>query len=271
MSAVATINEGGAAPTKGLVMSCRIDTLHYGDFLALRDVAFSIPRGTITAFIGPSGCGKSTALRCLNRMNDLIRGFRYEGRIMLHDQDIYHPSVDPVAVRRNIGMVFQQPNPFAMSIAKNVAFGLKLNRYRGDIEARVQQALRGAALWDEVKDKLKSSGLSLSGGQQQRLCIARAIATEPAVLLMDEPCSALDPAATRKVEETMLALKERFTIVLVTHNMDQARRVADKTCFFCVDIRQGRTGYLVEYGDTAELFDDPRDPLTKDYIAGQFS
>lgn len=273
MPAATTNQDGdaGSAVATGLVMSCWIDSLHYGDFLALRDVSIPIPGGTITAFIGPSGCGKSTALRCLNRMNDLIRGFRFEGRILLRDQDIYDPGVDPVAVRRNIGMVFQQPNPFAMSVAKNVAFGLKLNRYRGDIETRVQQALRDAALWDEVKDKLKSSGLSLSGGQQQRLCIARAIATEPEVLLMDEPCSALDPIATRKIEETMLALKERFTIVLVTHNMDQARRVADKTAFFYVDTRQDRTGYLVEYGDTAEIFDNPRDPLTKDYIAGQFS
>jgi phosphate transport system ATP-binding protein len=272
VSAATTNQNGNAAPATaiGLVMSCRIDTLHYGGVLALRDAAIPIPRGTITAFIGPSGCGKTTALRCLNRMNDLIRGFRFEGRILFHDQDIYDPAVDPVAVRRNIGMVFQQPNPFAMSITENAAFGLKLIRYKGDLRARVEQALRDAALWDEVKDKLKSSGLSLSGGQQQRLCIARAIATEPEVLLMDEPCSALDPITTRKIEETMLALKERFTIVLVTHNMDQARRVADKTAFFYVDTRQSRTGYLVEYGETAQIFDNPRDPLTRDYIAGQF-
>ncbi len=255
----------------GTLIDCRINRLFYGDFLALRDVRIPVQKGTITAFIGPSGCGKSTALRCLNRMNDLVRGFRFEGHVLLHGQDIYDPQVDPVAVRRNIGMVFQQPNPFAMSIFKNVAFGLKLNRFRGDIPARVEQALRGAALWDEVKDKLRNSGLSLSGGQQQRLCIARAIATDPDILLMDEPCSALDPIATRRVEELMLELKKRFTIVIVTHNMEQARRVADKTAFFYVDTRAGRTGYLVEYGDTAQIFDQPRESLTREYVSGQFS
>jgi phosphate transport system ATP-binding protein len=262
VTADASLHQTGApavASSNGLVIDCRINTLHYGDFLALRDVQIPVQKGTITAFIGPSGCGKSTALRCLNRMSDLVRGFRFDGRVLLRNQDIYDPRVDPVAVRRNIGMVFQQPNPFAMSIFKNVAFGLRLNRYKGDVAARVEQALRAAALWDEVKDKLRNSGLSLSGGQQLRLCIARAIATDPDILLMDEPCSALDPIATRRIEELMLELKRHFTIVIVTHNMDQARRVADKTAFFYVDTRQGRTGFLVEYGDTAEIFDHPRE------------
>ena len=266
-----TLSAPGAEPNDDLVIDCRIDNLHYGEFLALRDVQIPIRQGTITAFIGPSGCGKSTALRCLNRMNDLVRGFRFKGRVLLRGLDIYDEEIDPVAVRRNIGMVFQMPNPFAMSIHKNVAFGLKLNRYKGDIATRVEQALRDAALWEEVKDKLHTSGLALSGGQQQRLCIARAIATEPEVLLMDEPCSALDPIATRKIEDLMRELKQRFTIVIVTHNMDQARRVADMTAFFYVDTAQGgRTGYLVEYAATEILFDQPRESLTKQYVAGQF-
>jgi phosphate transport system ATP-binding protein len=255
----------------GLAIDCRIDNAYYGNFLALRDVQIPISQGTITAFIGPSGCGKSTALRCLNRMNDLVRGFRFEGEVLLYGLDIYEDEIDPVAVRRNIGMVFQMPNPFAMSIFKNVAFGLKLNRYKGDIAARVEQSLRDAALWEEVKDKLHTSGLALSGGQQQRLCIARAIATEPEVLLMDEPCSALDPIATAKIEDLMRELKQRFTIVIVTHNMDQARRVADMTAFYYVDTSNGRTGFLVEYGETAEVFDNPRETLTKEYVSGQFS
>src|SRR5262245_33326392 len=182
-----------------VIMDCKIDELYYGTFKAVRDTQIPIRKNTITAFIGPSGCGKSTVLRCLNRMNDLVRGFRFEGHVMFRGRNIYDPAIDPVAVRRHIGMVFQQPNPFAMSIYKNVAFGLKLNRIKGNHEERVEKALRGAALWDEVKDKLHASGLSLSGGQQQRLCIARAIATEPQVLLMDEPCSALDPIATRRI------------------------------------------------------------------------
>ena len=211
-------------------------------------------------------------LRSLNRMNDLIQVFRFEGTVMYHGQDVYAPKVDPVLVRRYIGMVFQQPNPFSMSIYDNVAFGLRLNRFKGDMDERVQKALERAALWNEVKDKLKNSGLSLSGGQQQRLCIARAIATEPDVLLMDEPCSALDPIATRQVEELMLDLKKNYTLALVTHNMQQATRVADTTAFFSVDISHGgRTGYLVEMGPTSQIFEDPREKLTKDYISGQFS
>jgi phosphate transport system ATP-binding protein len=226
----------------------------------------------VTAFIGPSGCGKSTALRCLNRMNDLVRGFRFEGHVHFRGKDIYHPTVDPVAVRRYIGMVFQQPNPFAMSIFNNVAFGLRINRYKGSIAEKVEEALKGAALWDEVKDKLRASGLSLSGGQQQRLCIARAIATEPEVLLMDEPCSALDPIATRRIEELMNELKKRYTIAIVTHNLQQAKRVADQTAFMYVDTTQGgRTGYLVEIGATANIFDNPQEKYTQDYIRGEFS
>ncbi len=253
------------------IIDCQINKAYYGDFLALRDVAITIPRHTITAFIGPSGCGKSTALKSLNRMNDLVPGFRFEGHVLLNGEDIYDSEVDPVAVRRKIGMVFQQPNPFAMSVQKNVAFGLKLNGYKGDIRAKVEQALTDAAIWDEVKDKLRKNGLSLSGGQQQRLCIARAIATEPEVLLMDEPCSALDPIATRKIEDLMHELKKQFTIVMVTHNMDQARRVADSTAFLYVDTTQGgRTGYLVEYGPTSQIFDSPREQLTREYVAGQF-
>ena len=255
-----------------VVIECNVAKIFYGDFLAVRDSVVPIEKQKITGFIGPSGCGKSTVLRSLNRMNDLISVFRFEGSVMYHGQDVYAKKVDPVLVRRYIGMVFQQPNPFAMSVYDNVAFVLRLNRYKGDLDERVQKALERAALWKEVKDKLKNSGLSLSGGQQQRLCIARAIATEPDVLLMDEPCSALDPIATRQVEELMLELKERYTLALVTHNMQQATRVADTTAFFSVDISKGgRTGYLVEMGPTAQVFQNPREQLTKDYISGQFS
>ena len=254
------------------LMNCQIQRLYYGNFLAVRNAPIPIAPNEITAFIGPSGCGKSTVLRSLNRMNDFVPGFRLEGSVHYQGQDIYAKDVDPVAVRRSIGMVFQQPNPFAMSIAKNVAFGLKLNRYKGDYSERIERALRSAALWDEVKDKLHSSALSLSGGQQQRLCIARAVAVEPDLLLMDEPCSALDPIATRRIEELMLELKERYTIAIVTHNLQQAQRVADRTAFLYVDTSGGgRTGYLIEYRKTAELFEDPREERTKAYIRGEFS
>jgi len=253
-------------------IDCRVDKIYYGKFLAVRDSNIAIEKGKITGFIGPSGCGKSTVLRSLNRMNDLIKGFKLDGKVNFLGQDIYAKGIDPVVVRRHIGMVFQQPNPFSMSIFDNVAFGLKLNRFKGDVEDRVEHALTRAALWDEVKDKLKASGLSLSGGQQQRLCIARAVATQPSVLLMDEPCSALDPIATRRVEELMLELKKDYTIALVTHNMQQARRVADVTAFFSVDISQGgRTGHLVEAGPTDQIFDAPTQTLTKQYISGEFS
>ncbi|MBF0465356.1 MAG: phosphate ABC transporter ATP-binding protein [Nitrospirae bacterium] len=255
-----------------VVIDCNIKDLHYGTFKAVRDTHIPIKRNRITAFIGPSGCGKSTVLRCLNRMNDIVRGFRFRGHVHFVGRDIYHPSVDAVSVRRFIGMVFQQPNPFAMSVYNNVAFGLKLNRYKGSVAEKVEEALRRAALWDEVSDKLQKSGLSLSGGQQQRLCIARAIATDPQVLLMDEPCSALDPIATRKIEELMLELKTRYTIAIVTHNLQQAQRVADDTGFLYVDTSEGgRTGYLVEFGDSRQIFDDPKEKYTKEYISGQFS
>jgi phosphate transport system ATP-binding protein len=256
----------------GEIMDIELRALYYGAFWAVRDTRLNIKKNAITAFIGPSGCGKSTVLRSINRMNDLVRGFRFEGHVHYRGRDIYDRKIDPVAVRRHIGMVFQQPNPFAMSIYRNVSFGLRLNGYRGDTAKKVEEALRGAALWDEVKDKLNQSGLALSGGQQQRLCIARSIATEPEVLLMDEPCSALDPIATRKIEELMLELKRRFTIVTVTHNLQQAKRVADMTAFLYVDTSQGgRTGYLVEYGATGQIFDAPREKLTQEYIRGAFS
>ena len=255
-----------------VAIQCKITELFYGDFLAVRDSHVDIKQQRITGFIGPSGCGKSTVLRCINRMNDLIRSFKFDGELLFYGVDIYAPKIDPVAVRRHIGMVFQQPNPFSMSIYDNVAFGLRLNRFKGNLEEKVESALTRAGLWAEVKDKLRNNGLSLSGGQQQRLCIARAIATEPPVLLMDEPCSALDPIATRIIEELMLELKEKYTIAIVTHNMQQATRVADETAFFSVDISQGgRTGYLVEFGITAQVFDDPREELTKKYISGEYS
>jgi|HubBroStandDraft_6_1064221.scaffolds.fasta_scaffold357788_2 phosphate transport system ATP-binding protein len=255
-----------------VVLDCYIRQLHYGAFKAVRDTTIPIRRHSVTAFIGPSGCGKSTVLRCLNRMNDLVRGFRFEGHVRYRGRDIYKPGIDPVAVRRFIGMVFQQPNPFATSIYNNVAFGLRLNGFKGNVAEKVERALRGAALWDEVKDKLQKSGLSLSGGQQQRLCIARAIATEPEVLLMDEPCSALDPIATRRIEELMLELKQRFTIAIVTHNLQQAQRVADYTGFLYVDTNEGgRTGYLVEFGESHQIFGDPAHQYTQQYIRGEFS
>jgi phosphate transport system ATP-binding protein len=258
--------------SNGAIFDIDVKALYYGAFKAVRDVGLKIERCSITAFIGPSGCGKSTVLRCLNRMNDLKRGFRFEGHVRYLGKDIYAKSVDPVAVRRTIGMVFQKPNPFAMTIYRNVSYGLRLNGYRGNQQERVEQALRDAALWDEVKDKLNSSALALSGGQQQRLCIARAIATEPEVLLMDEPCASLDPLATRKVEELMRELRQRYTIAIVTHNLQQAKRVAEKTAFLYVDTSgSGRTGYLVEFGDTQEMFAAPKERHTQEYLRGEFS
>jgi phosphate transport system ATP-binding protein len=264
--------ESTKADSVPVAIQIKIDELFYGDFMAVRDSDVTIEKNRITAFIGPSGCGKSTVLRCINRMNDLIRSFRFKGRLLFHGIDIYGPKIDPVGVRRHIGMVFQQPNPFSLSIYDNVAFGLRLNRYKGDLPEKVEHALQRAGLWKEVKDKLRNNGLSLSGGHQQRLCIARAIATEPSVLLMDEPCSALDPIATRIIEELMLELKEKYTIAIVTHNMQQATRVADETAFFSVDISKGgRTGYLVEFGPTARIFSDPQEELTQQYVSGEFS
>ncbi|AQZ52377.1 phosphate ABC transporter ATP-binding protein PstB [Martelella mediterranea] len=273
MSATLEMNTAQTADVSPEVaIGARIEKIFYGDFLAVRDSDVDIEKGKITGFIGPSGCGKSTVLRSLNRMNDLIPSFSLEGHVHFLGQDVYGKNVDPVVVRRHIGMVFQQPNPFSMSIFENVAFGLRLNGFKGDINGRVEKALRRAALWNEVKDKLKQNGLSLSGGQQQRLCIARAIATEPTVLLMDEPCSALDPIATRQIEELMLELKNDYTVAIVTHNMQQAIRVADKTAFFSVDMSQGgRTGFLVEVGATKQIFENPKQQLTKEYLSGEFS
>jgi phosphate transport system ATP-binding protein len=245
---------------------------YYGSNLAVRDVFLEIPNRKITAFIGPSGCGKSTALRCFNRLNDLIPGARVEGRITYNGVNIYDKSVDPTELRRRIGMVFQKPNPFPKSIYENIAFGARINGYRGNMDELVERSLRSAALWDEVKDKLKESGLSLSGGQQQRLCIARAIAIEPEVLLMDEPCSALDPISTLRVEELMHELKERYTIIIVTHNMQQASRVSDMTAFFNAEatLTGGKMGYLVEYAPTQIIFNSPTQTATQDYVSGRF-
>ncbi len=246
---------------------------YYGSFRALRNVDLTIRQQRITALIGPSGCGKSTFIRCLNRMNDLIPGTRVEGRIGYHGQDLYGADVDPIEVRRRIGMVFQKPNPFPKSIYDNIAFGPKVNGIKPkSMDDLVEQSLRRAALWDEVKDKLKQSAFSLSGGQQQRLCIARAIAVKPDVILMDEPCSALDPIATIRIEELMAELKEEYTIVIVTHNMQQAARVSDVTAFFTaeVDEKGSRTGVLVEVDRTNTLFTSPSDQRTDDYITGRF-
>jgi len=243
-------------------------SLWYGQKQALTNVSFKIPRNKVTALIGPSGCGKSTLLRCFNRMNDLIPNVRIEGKIYLDGQDIYDKSVDPVEVRRRVGMVFQKPNPFPRSIKENILFGAKVNGFKGDKDRLVEESLRRAALWDEVKDDLNKSGLALSGGQQQRLCIARAIATAPDIILMDEPCSALDPIATLKIEDLMRELAKDYTIIIVTHNMQQAARVSDYTAFMLTDERVA--GQLVEYGPTEELFTTPKDRRTEDYISGRF-
>jgi phosphate transport system ATP-binding protein len=245
----------------------------YGDSLAVSQVTLDIPRNHIVAFIGPSGCGKSTILRCFNRMNDLIPGARVEGRITFNGQSLYLPRVDVVEIRRRIGMVFQKPNPFPKSIYENIAFGARINGYRGNMDELVERSLRQAALWDEVKDKLQESGLSLSGGQQQRLCIARAIAIAPEVILMDEPCSALDPISTMKIEDLLQELKESYTIVIVTHNMQQASRVSDYTAFFNAEAtaqRGGKMGYLVEYDLTETIFQSPKESTTQAYVSGRF-
>ncbi|MDB9535548.1 phosphate ABC transporter ATP-binding protein PstB [Dolichospermum planctonicum CS-1226] len=254
------------------VLSTENLNIYYGNFLAVENVWLDIPKKRVTAFIGPSGCGKSTLLRCYNRLNDLIESFRAEGKVYFYDQNLYAPNIDPVEVRRRIGMVFQRPNPFPKSIYENIAFGARINGYRGDMNELVERSLRQAALWDEVKDKLRQSGLSLSGGQQQRLCIARAIAVQPEVILMDEPCSALDPISTARIEELIHELKEQYTIVIVTHNMQQAARVSDQTAFFNVKTadKGGRTGYLVEYEATELIFNHPQQEDTKAYIGGRF-
>ncbi|MEH2241446.1 phosphate ABC transporter ATP-binding protein PstB [Nostoc sp.] len=246
--------------------------VYYGGFLALLDVYLKIPEKQIIAFIGPSGCGKSTLLRCFNRMNDLIPGAKVEGRLNYRDRNIYDPKINSVKLRRQIGMVFQRPNPFPKSIYENISFGPRANGYKGNIDELVEDSLRRAAIWDEVKDKLKEKGTALSGGQQQRLCIARAIAMKPDVLLMDEPCSALDPISSRQVEELCLELKQQYTIIMVTHNMQQASRVADFTAFFNTEIDEHgkRRGKLVEFNPTAQMFSSPQTKEAEDYISGRF-
>ena len=262
---------GRLQPAAEPVFESRDVGIFYGAKQALTGVTLNIPRGQITALIGPSGCGKTTFLRSLNRMNDSISGFRIEGQILYHGHDMYSSKVDQVEVRRRIGMVFQKPNPFPKSIYDNIAWAPRNLGLRAGLDERVEKALRGAALWDEVKDRLKSSALGLSGGQQQRLCIARAIAIEPDVLLLDEPASALDPIATGAIEDLMHSLKGRFTIVIVTHNMQQAARVADRTAFFSLESSSaGAIGTLIEFDETARIFAEPRDPRTRDYVTGRF-
>ena len=270
---VATGTAGGVHPLTApeLVFDARDVSIFYGAKQALAGVTLGIRRGQITALIGPSGCGKTTFLRSLNRMNDSVSGFRIEGEILYHGHELYGGNVDQVEVRRRIGMVFQKPNPFPKSIYDNVAWAPRNLGLRRGLDERVEQALRGAALWDEVKDRLKDSALGLSGGQQQRLCIARAIAIEPDVLLLDEPASALDPIATGAIEELMHSLKGRFTIVIVTHNMQQAARVADRTAFFSLETGGEKpVGTLIEVDETEAIFSDPRDPRTRDYVTGRF-
>jgi phosphate transport system ATP-binding protein len=260
------------AADRATIFDVRELSAYYGDFRAVRGVTLPIPENQITALIGPSGCGKTTLLRCFNRMNDLIEGARVEGTILYHGVDLYQKDVDPVEVRRRIGMVFQKPNPFPKSVYDNVAFGPKIAGYKGNMDELVERSLRRAALWDEVKDKLRDSGMALSGGQQQRLCIARAIAVAPDVILMDEPCSSLDPIATLRIEELMQELVTDYTIIIVTHNMQQAARVSERTAFFTVDVRDDgqRTGVLVEYDMTEKIFTNPSDPRTEDYVTGRF-
>jgi len=241
---------------------------YYGSFRAVRNVDIRIARNAITALIGPSGCGKSTLLRTMNRMNDLVPSYRAEGKILLDGQDLFGKTVDPVAVRRRVGMVFQKPNPFPKTVWENIAFGPKINGYKGDLNELVERSLRRAALWDDVKDKLKQSGMALSGGQQQRLCIARTIAVDPEIILMDEPCSALDPRSTLQIEELMVELKREYTIVIVTHNMQQAARASDTTVFMTMG--EDRAGYVVERAPTVEIFTNPKHQLTEDYVSGRF-
>ena len=249
-------------------------SISYGNFQALKNFFCDFKEGNITSLIGPSGCGKSTVLRSLNRMNDLISNCSLKGTVTFDGVNIYDKRVDPVEVRRRIGMVFQQPNPFPKSIYENIAFGARINGYKGDMAELVESSLRKAALWDECKDKLQDSGYSLSGGQQQRLCIARTIAIQPEIILMDEPCSALDPISTQRIEETMHQLKKDFTIIIVTHNMQQALRVSDMTAFFNAvndeNAAGGKVGYLAEYGTTNKIFNSPKEKITEEYISGKF-
>jgi phosphate transport system ATP-binding protein len=272
-AAAPSAKAGAARPGAGTtIMDLRDVSVFYGSYEAVRNTTIPIRQNQITAMIGPSGCGKSTILRSLNRMNDLISGARVSGTVTYYGQDIYARDVDPIQVRRHIGMVFQKPNPFPKSIYENVAYGMKINKIKGNMDDMVEEALVGAALWDEVKNKLKTSGMALSGGQQQRLCIARTIAVKPDMILMDEPCSALDPIATSKIEDLMHELAQTYTIVIVTHNMQQAARVSDYTAFFTaeVDEQQVRHGRLVEFNETSSIFTNPADKRTEDYITGRF-
>ena len=249
-------------------------SIKYGNSVAVKNIFCDIKKNQVTSFIGPSGCGKSTVIRAINRMNDLIEGCKLSGSVIFEGTDIYADDIDPVEVRRRIGMVFQQPNPFPKSIYENIAFGARVNGFRGDMDQLVEESLTKAAVWDECKDKLNESGYSLSGGQQQRLCIARTIAIEPDVILMDEPCSALDPLSTLKIEETIHELKKNFTIIIVTHNMQQANRVSDYTAFFNTEKKGkdlgGKVGFLVEFSKTKNMFNSPKQKSTQDYISGKF-
>ncbi|MFZ4584700.1 MAG: phosphate ABC transporter ATP-binding protein PstB [Acidimicrobiia bacterium] len=262
----------GSGAERETVFAVQNLRIFYGDHLAVRDVTLTIAKNEITAFIGPSGCGKTTVLRSLDRMHDLTPGARVEGSVLYHGHDIYAPEVDAATLRRHIGMVFQKPNPFPKSIYDNVAYGPRVNKMKGNLDDIVEEALTRAALWDEVKDKLKKSGLSLSGGQQQRLCIARALAVRPDVLLMDEPCSALDPIATMRIEELMHELRRDLTIVIVTHNMQQAARVSQMTAFYTAELDDDgqRVGKLVEFSETDRIFTNPSDARTEDYVSGRF-
>ena len=275
MTAPATASRGTTAaapaapsPSTDVTLSVANLDMYYGAFRALRGINLEVKRHAVTALIGPSGSGKSTLLRCFNRMNDLVPGARVEGQVLFNGEDVYHPSVDPTAIRLRVGMVFQKPNPFPKSIYDNVAFGLRINGFKGNMDEAVERSLRRAALWDEVKDRLKQSGLALSGGQQQRLCIARAVAVQPDVILMDEPASALDPISTLAIEELMRELCRDYTIVVVTHNMQQAARASDWTAFMTMG--DDRAGHLVEVGATQQIFTNPQDERTEGYITGRF-
>ena len=242
--------------------------IYYGKFRAVKNINLNVQKNKITAFIGPSGCGKSTVLRSINRMNDLIEGTKTEGEVIFQNKNIYNSGFDAISLRKQIGMVFQKPNPFPKSIAENITWGARINGYKGNMEELVEKALKSAALWDEVKDKLKENALRLSGGQQQRLCIARTIAVQPEIILMDEPASALDPVATLKIEDLMKTLSKNYTIIIVTHNMQQASRISDYTAFLMTD--ENRSGYLVEYNKTSTIFINPKNKKTEDYISGRF-
>ncbi|HLL22738.1 MAG TPA: phosphate ABC transporter ATP-binding protein PstB [Kofleriaceae bacterium] len=269
----ATAVRSSVAEPRDVIFAVDDINVFYGEHRAIRNVTLGLRVNEITALIGPSGCGKSTFIRCLNRMNDLIPSARVEGRIVYHGEDLYASDIDPVQVRKRIGMVFQKPNPFPKSIYDNIAFGPRVMGMKGDMDEIVENALRRGALWDEVKDRLKTNAFGMSGGQQQRLCIARALATEPDVLLMDEPCSALDPISTGRIEDLMLELKQNYSIVIVTHNMQQAARVSDMTAFFTVELHDEgryRTGAVVEYDVTDKIFTNPDDKRTEDYVTGKF-